>query len=354
MKRMAISLAVIATFAIVPGLHAETTAMSQDRALSPGSAFSPSTIAAINAHMIRAASIARQIRQASGSMDEANYLSLQQALLAASPAGLDAAASAISYKAAMAAVRSAPSATQNAKGSGLTTKDLGSLTNEFVFSPIVPCRLLDTRTPPGTRLTPFVAKGVDFDGGNPGNAAGCTFSGVSAQIGGTAGLNNAALAINLTATAATGAGWIQARPVGSTNVSSNQNFYANQDTANLVIVQDAGTTNEFELYSNQNPHAVVDVLGVFTPASATALACNFATKTNLSIPANSNTSVFAGACAAGYTSVSIMCDVSSFSGRVVSFDLDNGALGPYCAFRNDGATAITGSAQLRCCRTPGR
>lgn len=313
--------------------------------------------AAVETRAARANRIADRLNAVSGGMDAAILINLRQALLGASEEGLKAASGAKSVREALNAVRDAKNQAKalvsNAQPNN-QVKSLGSLSEELVFYPIVPCRLLDTRQGAGTRLAIYTPYGVDFDGGNPGNAAGCTYAGVVSSLGGTfAGLGRTALAINLTVTQSLAAGWIVARPVGSSNASSNQNFSAGQDVANMAIVQDAGTINEFELMSSAPTHAIVDVLGVFAPPMATPLDCVMVDGANTVVPAGSTaTNAYPGSCAAGYTEVAKYCRTGSWATNLAGFNGPdfNGA----CNWRNPTGADITVNTDIRCCRVPGR
>lgn len=356
--------------AVIAGL-----AIAGSAAAAPaGQAASADTMAAaIQSHVARVGAIAERVR-ASGAMSIQDYMSLTQALLGASPAQLDAAAAATSYKEVMNAIRAsrpiaaspAASAAQvmmlDRKGIDAgATKALGNTTAEFVFYPVVPCRLFDSRSG-GTPLAPLTPRGVDFDGGNPGNAAGCTRAGLASQIGGTGGLDRAAFAINLTVTQGVGAGFIQVRPVGSTNITSNQNFTAGQDVANMAVVQSAGaatSANEFELMSSVSVHAIVDVLGVFAPPVATAVECVNQTIANVTL-ANGEYNSFAPACPAGYTVTGggVFNQTATDNGQVInasapcSFCTNTNAW--YTALTNNSGTSGTYTFFSRCCRVPGR
>jgi len=347
-----------------------------------GVRIAPDISAAINAHAAKANRIAQQIRERSGGMDDASYTNLSLALLGASEAGLEAAASTQSYKMAMTAIRSADKAgagplkqqvitspsTENGDAENLIfgPDSLGSTTTEFVFYPIVPCRLLDTREGAGIMLAPLTPYPVDFDGSNPGNAAGCTYSGISAQLeNNTAGLSRAALVMNLTVTGAVQNGWIQARPVGSSNLTSNQNFYPGQNIANMVIVQDdgTGTPAEFELYASKATHAVVDVLGVFAPPTATALECIVAEQSGAGTldVANGTTFSFSSpvTCPAGYTLTQVTCEYTpqNAPAGLTLWQIGSSGSSWPCAWRNQTGGPLNSSdfhTGSRCCQVPGR
>lgn len=305
------------------------------------SGFSAGDMGVISARIAKATQIANAIREASP-MDEAQFVGLSQALLGASDAGLDAAAGARSLKGALAAIR----------GGNTRAKDLGSTTTDFVFKPIVPCRLLDTRAN-GIKLVALTPFGVDFDGGNPGNVAGCTFAGVAAQTG-TIGTGRAALAINLTVTQPNAPGFIQARPVGTTAITSNQNFVANQDVAAYAVIQDAGTADEFELFASVPTHAVVDVLGVFSPAGATALECSNQESASVAVANGTTFSVASPACPAGFSPTGpTFRNTSTFSVNFVINNMFPNGTAYTCQGQNVTGATVNFQCGVRCCRVPG-
>ncbi len=374
MKAILSSLATLLAIAIAGAAVASAQTVTvtggsrSDQVAARTAEITPEMSAAINARAARALLVAQKIRERTGGMSDAGYTNLSLALLGASEAGLDAAASARSYKEAIAAIRTAGQApaqrvkVRPSRSAGSETEDFGSSTaSEFVFYPIVPCRLLDTREV-GTRLSSLTPYLVDFDGGNSGNAVGCTRSGVAAQLGGTtAGLERAALVINLTATGSTVNGWIQARPVGSTAFTSNQNFYPGQNIANMVVVQNSGASSaDFELIASQPTHAIVDVLGVFAPPVASALECVDMQEdaSSLGNIENNMSVVFpddAALCSGGYTSTSIRCEFGYFPPPT---GLSHATIsGASCWWNNATGGPLSGSlfvVKRRCCRTPGR
>lgn len=117
------------------------------------------------------------------------------------------------------------------------------------FSPLVPSRILDTRTgspvPPATELDVVVT-----------GRGGVPASGVGAVV------------FNLTATQPSINGFITAWPAGSQQPNtSNLNFLAGQTVANLVISR-VGTNGSVALYnSNGYTHLIADVAGWFPTTS---------------------------------------------------------------------------------------
>ncbi len=108
------------------------------------------------------------------------------------------------------------------------------------FSPIAPKRVTDTRTAPGTPLKP----NTDFALAAPANAS--------------------AVAVNVTGTASTAAGWIQAYPCGAKPpTTSTVNYDAAQNRANSAIIQ-VGTGGKVCFRSMSQTHLVVDLTATFT------------------------------------------------------------------------------------------
>lgn len=124
------------------------------------------------------------------------------------------------------------------------------------FVPMTPTRLLDTRVP------------SDITAGKP-LAAG---DGLDLAITGTHGIPASgvtAVALNITAAAAAGPGYITAWPAGEAKpVVSNLNITAaGQNIANAAIVR-IGADGKVSLYSQSGSDLVVDVLGYFVSTAA--------------------------------------------------------------------------------------
>lgn len=101
-------------------------------------------------------------------------------------------------------------------------------------------------------------------------------SSITLQVTGRGGVpasGVAAVALNITATQATGPGFVQAYPTGGSTAegsSSNLNVTsAGQTIANLVIVP-IGSGGKVTLYSSSGTHLLADVAGYFTDSTATS------------------------------------------------------------------------------------
>ena len=142
-------------------------------------------------------------------------------------------------------------------------KSLGDSSNDLVFTPITPCRFIDTRNVGGpistVRVFDTASSGTTYGG-----AAGCALSGVGEP----------AVALNVTVTAMTQQGYLIVRPQGSVNTTS----FINWDTgavqlANAGIITTSLASNghyEFEITGNKgSPQVIVDYFGYFSAPAGT-------------------------------------------------------------------------------------
>jgi hypothetical protein len=163
-----------------------------------------------------------------------------------------------------AAAANEASAAHEVTASTATAKALGDAANDLVFTPIVPCRFIDTRNVGGAVGTTIRV----FDTANPGatygGSSGCTLS----------GNGEPAVALNVTIVFPTKSGFLVVRPQGSTNTTS----FINWDTgavqlANAGIISTTPQSNghyDFEMFSDAGtPQVVVDYFGYFSAPSGT-------------------------------------------------------------------------------------
>ena len=142
--------------------------------------------------------------------------------------------------------------------------NLGSLTSDLVYTPVTPCRIIDTRNP-----------GLDSGILNAGIQRG--FYGWSASYasqGGSAttcnlplSTNNAAIAVNFTVVNPTSGGFITAYPSDVLNIPLAATLTFNAGDAkgsNAVLkLNQNGTGYHFGIYSNSTVHLVADVVGYY-------------------------------------------------------------------------------------------
>jgi hypothetical protein len=226
------------------------------------------------------------------------------------------------------------------------TLTLGALGNDLVYTPVAPCRILDTRVAGGAIAANSTRNFVAI------NASNFTSQGGSATNCGTLGLSATAVAINLTAVAPAGAGFATAYPFGTTQpLASSVNYPAGAVVNNALIVQIPNPLSSFDMtvYTFAQSHYVADIVGYFAPPVATALQCVETANADLSVPGNGGTgNANAPACAVGYTQTATNCETTSWLMPIVYFQSGT------CSARNNDTTSQTLRASRTCCRVPGR
>lgn len=234
-----------------------------------------------------------------------------------------------------------------ADGRGPTPKALGALNNDLVYTPVAPCRIMDTRSMAAGAIAAnstrnFVAFGVSSFASQGGSATNCGVNPLAAT----------AVAINLTAVAPAGAGYATAFPYGSAQpVAASVNYAAGAIVNNALIVQTPNPISSFDftVYTYAQSHYVADIVGYFAPPVATALQCVETANTDLAIAANGGTgNAIAPACAVGYTQTATNCETTSWLMPIVFFQSGT------CSARNGDTTSQTLRASRTCCRVPGR
>lgn len=121
------------------------------------------------------------------------------------------------------------------------------------YVPLVPARLLDTRLGQPT---------IDCAFSGAGRVGGTSITVVVAGRGGVPA-DARAVALNLTATESSGAGYLVAYPCGTSRpLASNVNYVAQETRANAAIVQ-VGVGGAVCIYSMVPAHIIVDVTGYF-------------------------------------------------------------------------------------------
>ena len=230
----------------------------------------------------------------------------------------------------------------------VATKALGDLTQDLVFTPITPCRIVDTRNAGGpiaaTQTRSFNAAGQSSYAGQGGNAGNC---GLQSEV-------PTAVALNVTAVVPAGAGYATVFPYNTTRPNAaSVNYAAGAIVNNAIIarIPNPAASFDFSIYSFAASDYVVDIVGYFAPPRTTALQCLDTNYVSTTIAAGATGQAAAPACAAGYTSVHLDCESSSWSMPIVYLTHKGGGL---CGARNGGATSATLSAARRCCRVPGR
>jgi hypothetical protein len=236
-------------------------------------------------------------------------------------------------------------------GSSATTSDavslaFGSLTSDLVYTPVQPCRILDTRNVAAGAIAAnstrnFVAFGVSSFSSQGGSATNCGVNPLAAT----------AVAINLTAVTPAGAGYATAFPYGTAQpLAASVNYAAGAIVNNALIVQTPNpiASFDFTLYTFAQSHYVADIVGYFAPPVATALQCVDTADTVVSVAAGATANAVAPACAAGYTQTATNCESSTWQMPFVFFS------GGTCSAQNNSASSASLRASRTCCRVPGR
>lgn len=228
-----------------------------------------------------------------------------------------------------------------------TVKTLGALGNDLVYTPVAPCRILDTRNVAAGAIAAnstrnFVAFGVSSFASQGGSATNCGVNPLAAT----------AVAINLTAVTPATAGYATAYPFGSAQpVAASINYAAGAIVNNALIVQTPNpiASFDFTVYTFAQSHYVADIVGYFAPPVATALQCvDTANTVVANVAAGGTANANAPACAAGYTQTATNCETSSWLMPIVFSHAGT------CSARNNDATPQDLRASRTCCRVPGR
>ena len=233
----------------------------------------------------------------------------------------------------------------------LLAKALGSAASDLVYTPVTPCRILDTRVAGGALAGGFTRdfNAVVGSGGNFGSQGG------SATDCGVVAAGQAAVVINLTAVTPSGAGFATAYPFGSTRpLASSVNYTAGAIVNNSIVVKLPSplTTKDFTVYSFATADYVADIVGYYAPPVATQLDCTKANGLAHSSPANSYDPVsFSVSCPDGYGLTALGFAASH---NVVMADSYPTPAGGTFFVYNLGGSAVTVTPYVQCCRLPGR
>lgn len=188
---------------------------------------------------------------------------------------------------------------------------LGSTSDDLVFTPITPCRIVDTRTATGGWAGKI--------GPNSGNWFSVNLANFSAQGGATScpgmptTFNPAAIAINLTSTGQTGAGNLRVVACGAgTPVVSLLNYLPGANLANAAVVSSAvgtcslgppagaGPSDIYVYSTNSASDVVVDIMGYYSAPVATPPDQYIAVSATVDVAPGATTTLAAPACPAGY------------------------------------------------------
>lgn len=229
-------------------------------------------------------------------------------------------------------------------------KALGSAAADLVYTPVTPCRILDTRVAGGT-----VAGGTSRDfkavvgaGGNFSSQGG------SATDCGMVAAGQAAVVINLAAVTPANAGYATAYPFGTTQpLAASINYTAGAVVNNSVVVKLPSplTTQDFTVFTFGTSHFVADVVGYFAPPVATALQCTSVDGALRTLAAGEYALLSTVNCPSGYSAVSTAITATQ---DVVMADSYVSAASVQVFVKNVSTTSQQAIPKAICCRVPGR
>ena len=239
-----------------------------------------------------------------------------------------------------------------APGKQVLEKALGDTADDLVYTPVTPCRILDTRSGGGGTMLAGTSR--DWLASNPGGtfaAQGGAATNCAIPVKPAAVLANV-IVFNTAPGPAFFTTWPfnQARPTAST---LNWNT-AGQQVANAVIVPlctGGGCTSDFSAFTSAQTDVVIDVMGYFAAPIATAVHCTTVASASTPIAVSSDTLVALPACAAGYARTGSQCaGAANIPGGYL---LETNATG--CLYRNlSSVNTYNATATSVCCRVPGR
>lgn len=233
--------------------------------------------------------------------------------------------------------------------SELAAKALGSYTSDLTYTPLEPCRIVDTRVAGGAiganqsrAFNALVAQGGNFtaQGGMGHDCQSLTSS------------EAAAVVINITAVGPSTAGYATAYPYGFARpATSSLNYTAGTIVNNTVITRIPSPINskDFTLYSFAASDYVVDIVGYFAPPVSTELWTSVYSAEK-SVPANSEGYISFPVCPTGYKRTGGYC-----AGGLGIPNTYLKQTGPFaCVVFNGSSQSEQFSAVTQCAKIPGR
>jgi hypothetical protein len=229
---------------------------------------------------------------------------------------------------------------------------IGSADKDLVFTPVAPCRILDTRLM-GAGGTPILAGATNNY--VAGSVANFTAIGGSATDCGlqAAGLNVAAIAVNFVAVSPSAAGYITVFPYnGVQPTASTVNYTAGAVVANSAIIKvSQASLTAMSIFSLATTHVVADVTGYYSRPVATAVNCTTVSGVATNVAAGTYVSLPTLNCAAGFTPTYLHFSAGENVLMADSYMSGNAA---QIFVRSFSANAQSVTGQLRCCQIPGR
>jgi hypothetical protein len=227
-----------------------------------------------------------------------------------------------------------------------STKALGDSVRDLVYTPVSPCRIVDTRTTsagaiPANSSRSFLALSGNYTA-QGGSGSGCGLAAAS-LVG--------AVAINVTSVTPSGPGYATVFPYNNTQPMTSSINYSTGSIVNNTIVTaipNPLNSSDFTIYTFAQSHFVVDIVGYFSAPAATALQCTIGDSRTNNVQSGGFASVFPPPCPTGFAAVSTNCIAGSSQVNLSEVTLTA------CTARNNSSSVQTISAAYTCCRVPGR
>ena len=231
-----------------------------------------------------------------------------------------------------------------ARSRELAVKSLGNAGADLVFTPVTPCRIVDTRVL-NDRIGAGAIRALDASnvGGDFSLQGGSdTNCGIPA--------NPAALALSVTGVNNAATGYLRVFPFDGTSAQGSPvplSAVNTTATNDIIVPACQGCAQELKVFSTTTAHYAAFVTGYFMAPVATALECTRSGTTRVIVAANSSRDGTAPACPATYTATGTDCLAGSFTDTIVG--IENGK----CYMRS-GAFESDFYISRTCCRIPGR
>jgi hypothetical protein len=226
---------------------------------------------------------------------------------------------------------------------------LGELTKDLVYTPITPCRIVDTRA---TASGPIAANATRSFIATA--AANYASQGGSSSDCGTAGLNAAVVMVVATAVTPTAPGSAIVYPFGASKpAAASMQFATGSIAVNTLAVQvpNPPTSFGFTVYTSAQSDFVFDIIGYFAPPLATALDITTVSGTPTNVAAGAYSSLPTLYCPATYTPMGLAISAAE---NILVADTYTAGNAAQIFVRSLSANAQNVTAKLSCGRVPGR
>lgn len=230
---------------------------------------------------------------------------------------------------------------------------LGSTTQDFVFTPVTPCTIVDTRIGGGGFIPAGNTRSYNVYGNLGGQGGGTCTSPVGEPT---------AVLLNVVAVEPNGKGNLNVVPYGvyptsQAGLSVNFNNTAGTNLANAGVVKSTlASAGDISLSANYSGcHAFITVLGYFSRPGATKLDEITNPSTEGKVPAGGYLPLFSPACPSGYTVTGGGCHFFTInSGHSIQGTRYGGQNKWLCDFLNSTGSVAGVEVHAICRRVPGR